>query len=263
MKKQDNKVALITGGAVRIGSVIASTLAQAGYNLAIHYASSHKLAITLKKQLTKKYPIRIETFQENFSKKLIDSESKSLINQVFTTFGNLDLLVNNAAVFEYDNPSSFTVQKLEKHLAINLAVPIFLGQNFYQKIITKAHKNKPDYCIINILDHKLFALNPDYFSYTLAKSALFNATKMQAIQFAPHIRVCGVAPGLTLPSKLMDEQIFTHGKKVSLTGDSGNPEDIAQGVLFLGQNRSITGEIIRIDGGQSYMRLTRDVYYEK
>ena len=263
-KKNDQnhatKVALITGGAIRIGRAISQKLAESGYSLAIHYAKSKIAAIELQRELVSKYPIKVKLYQHQFSNKINQQNCQKIIKKIYKDFGRLDLLVNNAAIFEYDNCKNINPRILKKHLAINFSAPIFLMQEFFSQV-DKYKSKKIDHCIINILDHKLFAVNPDFFSYTVTKSALFFATKMAAIEYAPKIRVCGIAPGLTIPSKYMTAKSFAKAHKKALTGSAGNPEDIAQSVIFLANNQSITGEVICVDGGQSYKKLTRDVSF--
>lgn len=249
---------LITGGAVRIGKEIALELAKNGYNIAIHYAKSKTSAENLQKEIQQKYNnIKVEIFAGDFQKNNIATK---IFTDVWQKMGGINLLINNAALFEYDNPENTNTISINKHINVNLIIPVLLAQNFYIKA-KKLSKTNQNFCIINILDQKLFAINPDYFSYTLAKSALQSATLMMAQQFAPQIRVCGIAPGLTLPSPIMDHSKFARAQKLSLTGNSGTPQSIAHTVLFLAQNRHITGEIIKVDGGQSLIGLARDVAF--
>ena len=109
-----------------------------------------------------------------------------------------------------------------------------------------------------MLDQKLWNQNPDFFSYTLSKAALQAATTMMALALAPHIRVVGVAPGLTLSSPLLSEQQFQARHKLALLGQSSTPHDVAATVRFALENQSITGTTLLVDGGQHLMRFERD-----
>lgn len=115
--------------------------------------------------------------------------------------------------------------------------------------------------IVHILDQKLSNLNPDYFSYTLSKSALDTAVKMQAMYFAPQIRVMGIAPGITLTSGDQSADGFAQAHQEVLLGQSSTPKDIAQAVLFLNQASAMTGDVIYVDGGQHLQTSQRDVMF--
>ena len=113
--------------------------------------------------------------------------------------------------------------------------------------------------IVNLLDQKLFNLNPDFLSYTLSKAALQAATTMLAQAMAPHVRVVGVAPGLTLPSYLQSDTDFAHAHRtLSPLGASSTAEDVAATVVFAMKTRSITGTTLLVDGGQHLLGLPRD-----
>lgn len=113
--------------------------------------------------------------------------------------------------------------------------------------------------IVNLLDQKLFNLNPDFLSYTLSKAALQAATTMLAQAMAPHVRVVGVAPGLTLPSYLQTDTDFAHAHRtLSPLGASSTAEDVAATVVFAMKTRSITGTTLLVDGGQHLLGLPRD-----
>lgn len=115
--------------------------------------------------------------------------------------------------------------------------------------------------VVNLLDQKLWNLNPDFLSYTLSKAALQAATTMMAQSFAPRLRVCGVAPGLTMPSYLQDAAAFNKAHQVSPLGRSSRPEDVARTVRFVLENESMTASQILVDGGQHLMHLPRDISF--
>ncbi|MCV0441323.1 MAG: SDR family oxidoreductase, partial [Hydrogenophaga sp.] len=112
--------------------------------------------------------------------------------------------------------------------------------------------------VVNLLDQKLWNMNPDFFSYTLSKAALEAANTMLALALAPRVRVVGVAPGLTLTSHLLSDEKFAELHRQSPLGRSSTPQDVAAAVVFALDNRSITGTTLLVDGGQHLMRFERD-----
>jgi NAD(P)-dependent dehydrogenase (short-subunit alcohol dehydrogenase family) len=132
-----------------------------------------------------------------------------------------------------------------------------LAQQLYQHI--KAADTRG--CVVNFLDQKLWNINPDFLSYSMSKAGLHMATAMLAQSFAPHVRVCGVAPGLTYPSFLQTEREFDEAAKYSLLGTITNPDDLAKTVRFLLETPSITGSSIIVDAGQHLTPMGRDVSF--
>jgi NAD(P)-dependent dehydrogenase (short-subunit alcohol dehydrogenase family) len=112
--------------------------------------------------------------------------------------------------------------------------------------------------VVNLLDQKLWNQNPDFLSYTLSKAALEAANTMLALALAPHVRVVGVAPGLTLTSDYLTPQKFEALHRLSPLGRSSTPEDVASAVQFALENRSLTGTTLLVDGGQHLQRFERD-----
>ncbi len=166
------------------------------------------------------------------------------------------LLVNSASIFEFDRPDSVTQDSLEQHFAVNAVAPILLSRRFAEQLPHDAHG-----LIVNLLDQKLAHLNPDFFAYTLSKSALDAATTMMAQAFAPRIRVNAIAPGITLPAPGQSEDEFHRAQSLSPLKVATDPSDIVTGLRFLIQARATTGQTIFIDGGQHLRGELRDVQY--
>lgn len=244
--------AIITGAGHRLGSVIALHLAKQGYDCLLHYRRSHQEVIALQQT--------IQSLGRNAQCFACDFALANWVNDWAQALAEItplkpSVLVNNASLFEYDQPHTTTPDSLLRHYQVNTLAPVMLTQWFAQ-YADRTHPFKP--CVINLLDHKLDFPNPDYFAYTLAKGALATATIAQAMHYAPDIRVCGVSPGIVFPNAQMGEEKFTTARTRALLGQSGSAEDVAQAVLFLARNASMTGEIIVVDGGQRWMGLTRD-----
>ena len=147
---------------------------------------------------------------------------------------------------------------MDKHLRSNTGAAVLLSQALHQHLGSRGGDGPAVGAVVNLLDQKLWNLNPDFFSYTLSKAALEAATNMLALALAPAVRVVGVAPGLTLTSNLLSAQQFAERHKLSPLGRSSTPEDVAATVRFALENQSITGTTLLVDGGQHLMRFERD-----
>ena len=246
-------LALVTGGARRLGRAIALGLAQAGWDLAVHYRSRGPELVETLAELAA-LGARAHAFEAD----LVDeAAADGLMAAVIDRMGLPRCLINSAAQFQEDRPESFSWACLQAQLGPNLAAPLRLAQQLYQ-----ATPPTERGVVVHVLDQKLAALNPDFFSYTLTKAALAAALPMQAMAFAPRLRVVAVSPGLTLPSHLQSaEQFERHHRTSALLDASSRPQDIVAAVLALLANPAITGQNLVVDGGQHLRRLERDVSY--
>ena len=247
------KKIIITGGATRIGAAIAKSLVSFDTKIVIHFNRSKSSALKLKKELeslgAETYLLKADL--NNFK------QTNSLIKNAYTKMGGLDCLINNASVFENDNLENFSEKSFTKHININLKAPAILTQNFRKFIRDK------EGCIINIIDQRVEKLTPFFFSYTLSKSSLAVLTKTSAMKLAPNIRVNGISPGPTLKNKRQSERHFKKQWKSIILRKKVDLENICNGVKFLIENKSITGEIINIDGGQRLAWQTPDIINTK
>ena len=116
--------------------------------------------------------------------------------------------------------------------------------------------------VIQLLDQKLINLNPDYLSYTLSKAALLTSVELLAVDFAPYLRVMGLAPGITLPSGNQSNEGFTNAHQMTPLGRSSTPSDIAKAAVFLASSNAITGTTLYVDGGQHLLPSSRDVMFK-
>jgi NAD(P)-dependent dehydrogenase (short-subunit alcohol dehydrogenase family) len=248
------KVVLVTGAAVRIGREIALHFARQGWSVAVHYSRSSAQAIETVAQINAIAPVdsgRAFAFQADLADQ---AQVLQLVPSVIARFGRLDVLVNNASRFEFDDVHSISFENLNAHIGPNLAAPIILARGLHQALGEHAEG-----AVVNLLDQKLYNLNPDFFSYTMSKAALAAATTMLAQSLAPKVRVVGVAPGLTLASYLQDEATFDAAHKVSILQRSSDVQDIAASIYFAATNRSMTGSTLLVDGGQHLLALPRDI----
>lgn len=178
----------------------------------------------------------------------------------------LACLINNASLFENDAALTMTLESWDDHQAVNLRAPIFLARDFARILGARSVADQdpdagPAGVVINLLDNKMRALNPDFFSYTIAKYGLLGATKVLAMELAPRVRVCGIAPGITLPSTNQSEQGFRTAHALNPLGRGCTLEQLVAALRFILAAPALTGEVITIDGGQSLLGLPRDVAF--
>jgi NAD(P)-dependent dehydrogenase (short-subunit alcohol dehydrogenase family) len=242
--------ALVTGGGARLGATLVKRLATDGWPVAIHYNQSSTEADALAKEI-KAAGGRAVALAGDLGK--LDSFADLYAR---AGLGFCSLLVNSASAFEYDDISNVSRENLEKLFAVNHHAPVLLAKDFAAQL-RKGSKG----LIVNVLDQKVFNLNPDFLTYTLTKSALEAATRLLAMAMAPDVRVCGIAPGLTLRSGDQTEEGFKAAHAKTLLGIGSKPEDIAEALSFFTKVPSITGDTIIVDGGQHLQPRTHDIMF--
>jgi NAD(P)-dependent dehydrogenase (short-subunit alcohol dehydrogenase family) len=246
------RTALVTGGGRRVGAAIVRALAAEGYAVAIHCHASQEPAAALAREITASGG-RAAVVTADLTNR---AQVETLIAQASASLGKLDVLVNNAAHFAYDTAGTLTTASLDAHLRPNLEAPLLLARDF-----AHALGSAPG-AVVNILDHKITALNPDFFTYTVAKVALAGATRMMAASFAGRMRVNGVAPGIALLSGKQTKESFARAWSAPPLGRSVTPEEIGQAVIFTLRVPSLNGQILVLDGGESLLARPRDVAFD-
>jgi NAD(P)-dependent dehydrogenase (short-subunit alcohol dehydrogenase family) len=244
--------ALVTGAARRIGAVIARRLAEEGYAVGVHANRSIAEAEALAAEL-RAAGFRAAALAADLSDR---AAVAGLLPACAAALGPVRLLVNNAAGFRYDTAADFAEDDLDFHLRPNLEAPLILARD-----LARALGREPG-AVVNMLDHKVTALNPDFFTYTVAKTALAGATRMMAMAFDGRVRVNGVAPGITLISGKQTEAGFQRAWTAPPLGRSATPEEVADAVLFAAETESLNGQILVLDGGESLLERKRDVAFE-
>lgn len=240
----DNKVALITGGGRRIGAQIATTLHEQGFQLALHYRNSRDHAHKLQEKLNAIRPDSVILIQADLH---VTKGLSSLVNSTVESFGQLDVVINNASSF-YPTPiGKATEEDWDDLIGSNLKAPFFLAQ------AAAAALKKSHGCIVNIVDIHSDRPLKEHPIYCMAKAGLAMMTKSLAKELGPEVRVNGVSPGAILwPENEIDQLTQQRIISRSFLKRQGNPSDIAQTVLFLvSQAPFITGQIIAVDGGRS------------
>ena len=243
-----NKI-IITGGATRIGAAIAEKLSGSGKEIVIHFNKSKSKAEKLKKKLSKN-KTKIYLIKGDLSK---DTDVNKIVKFAKSKLKYFDCLINNASLFENDKLENFTTDSWERHLKTNLRTPALLSKEFAKNIIGKNNN------IINIIDQRIFKLTPYFFSYTISKTGLYTLTKTSAMSLAPNIRVNGIAPGPTLKNKRQSEKHFKKQYLATPLKRQVDVEQICNAVDFFIKNKSITGQVISVDSGQSLNWQTPDI----
>lgn len=244
------RVVLVTGAAKRLGREIALALARDGWNVAVHYRDSVEDAHRTSAECAQLAGNSM-SFRANLANEMA---VLNLLPTVISHFGHVDAVVNSASTFEHDSAATFGFAALEQHLRSNTGAPILLAQALHSHLQARNAGG----VVVNLLDQKLWNLNPDFFSYTLSKAALEAANTMLAQALAPHVRVVGVAPGLTLKSHMLSDEQFAVLHQISPLGRSSTAADVAATVKFALENGSITGTTLLVDGGQHLMQFERD-----
>ena len=243
-----NKI-IITGGATRIGAAIAEKLSGPEKEIVIHYNSSKSKAEKIKKKLSKN-KTKVYLVKGDLSK---ETDVNKIVKFAKSKLKYFDCLINNASLFENDRLENFTTDSWGRHLRTNLRTPALLSKEFAKNI--KGKNNN----IINIIDQRIFKLTPYFFSYTISKTGLYTLTKTSAMSLAPNIRVNGIAPGPTLKNKRQTEKHFRKQYLATPLKRQVNVNEICNAVDFLIKNRSITGQVLAVDSGQSLNWQTPDI----
>lgn len=231
------KTALITGAAKRLGRAIALALARQGAGIVVHHNKSEQAAEALCAELQD-----LGTAAHTIRADLSDADqTQNLFQSAVTQGGPIDILVNNASVFDKETVWETTGPSLWRNLQIHSLAPLVLARAL-------AAQNRPAQ-IVNLLDTRVTVYDREHASYHISKRVLLTLTRILALELAPAITVNAVAPGLILPPAGQDESYLKKLAHCNPLNRYGNPEDVAEAVLFLLHGRFVTGQVIYVDGG--------------
>ncbi|WP_426037229.1 SDR family oxidoreductase [Brevundimonas sp. DC300-4] len=248
MTEPQRGAALVTGGARRIGRAIVLALAARGHDVAIHHRDSVADAEQLAEEV-RALGRRAAVLPADLTD---EAGTRALIPAAVEVLGPISILVNNASVFEDDRVGSLSRETWDLHLETNLRAPLVLAEAFAAQAPDGAS-------IVNLLDQRVLKPDPRFFSYALSRNGLWWATRTLAQALAPRIRVNGVGPGPTLASIHQSEAEFAAEQAAMLLGHGPSSEDIAGAVVYLVDARSVTGQMIAVDGGQHLAWQTPDI----
>ena len=244
------RAALVTGASKRIGRAIAEDLAASGFAVAVHANSSFPEASRFAAELRRegKIACAVET-------DLRDAGAvATLMEKTVSAIGAIDLLVNNASIFEKDSADRYDATAFDAHFAVHVRAPSILAADFAAQL--PAGKSG---LIVNMVDQRVWALNPRFYSYTLSKAALWTATQTMAQTFAPRIRVNAIGPGPTVKGVRQTPEDFQAQIDGLIMKAGPGLDEFGRTVRFLFDTPSITGQMIALDGGQHLAWETPDV----
>ncbi|WP_413868232.1 SDR family oxidoreductase [Albidovulum sp.] len=252
--------ALVTGAARRLGREMALYLAGRGFDVAVHYASSAGAAEETAAEARAR-GVTAETLRADL---LVEAETRTLVARAAKALGGpVDLLVNNASIFEYDTIRTGTRESWDRHIESNLRAPVALTQDFAAqapRAIRQADGAALSQAlVVNMLDQRVLKLTPEFMSYTVAKMGLWAFTRTAARALAPAIRVNAVGPGTTLRGARQSEEHFRNQRAGSILERGADPEDICAALGYLIDARAVTGQLICVDGGQHLGWKTPDI----
>lgn len=232
------KTALITGGAVRVGRATALALADEGANVIVHYNTSADDAEELAREVQGRGG-EAWTIQADFSK---PEEYHTLVERAARLVGSFDILVNNASIFPRETMGEVSFDSFNENMQINAWAPFVFARSFAEQMKRGQ--------IINMADSRITSTDWTHVGYIWSKHVLYQMTRMMALAYAPDITVNGIGPGLILPPPGQDESYIDRLIDTVPLKKHGNPEDIAQAIVFLLKSDFITGQIIFVDGGR-------------
>lgn len=245
-----SEIALVTGGARRIGRAIVEHLAAEGYAVVIHCQNSLAEAEALATELRAKGGKAAVVTGDLADPSAVDM----IIPAAEAALGPVTLLVNSASSFLVDDIRNLDVPTWNRQFSINLRAPSVLAGALANRLPADR-----DGCIINIIDQRVWKLTPQYYSYTLTKSALLTATVTMAQALAPRVRVNAVGPGPTLPNQYEGEGLMAAEAAGSLLQRRVETGEIAEAVLYLARAKWVTGQMIAVDSGQHLAWRTPDI----
>ncbi|WP_426123233.1 SDR family oxidoreductase [Pararhizobium sp. PWRC1-1] len=244
------KTALVTGGARRIGKAIVEDLAAHGFAVAIHANTSLTEAEALAAEIRSRGGKAAAVVAD-----LADTASvRTVMEKAVSALGPLGLLVNNASLFKKDSLDEFDETIWDRHFALHVKAPSLLVRDFATQL-----PGENSGLVVNIIDQRVWAPNPRFYSYMLSKSALLTATKTMAQALAPAIRVNGIGPGPTLPNERQNKDDFDTQVEALILKRGPQLDEFGRAIRFLFDTPSITGQMIALDGGQHLAWETPDI----
>lgn len=252
--------ALVTGAAKRLGRAMALCLAERGYDVAVHYAGSATEAEAVAEDIRSKGRKAV-TVQADLT---VEADMQSLVPRATDALGApLEVLINNASIFEYDTLESATRTSWDRHLESNLRAPFVLTQAFAAQApdaeIDAAGEPRARALVINMIDQRVRKLTPEFMTYTLAKTALWTLTQTSAQGLAPHVRVNAIGPGPTLQGARQTADHFARQRAATIMGRGAGPDDIIGALGYFLDAKAVTGQLLCVDGGQHLGWQTPDV----
>lgn len=237
---------LITGAGTRLGSVFARHMASQGYDLALHCNTSKIGARQLSEEL-QQAGRQCQVFSQDFNETF---DADVFLAEIQVRFPNLECIINNASAYEPAQAQNTSRELLESQFRVNFFTPFLLAGSF-KRLFGKGN-------IINILDNKIAYNQYQYAAYLLSKKSLEDFTRLSALEFAPHIRVNGIAPGVTLPGVTRGDSYVNWRIEGIPLARQGEDTNLTTALSYILQNDFVTGQILFVDGGESLNQVGRN-----
>ena len=252
--------ALVTGGAVRLGRAMALELARRGTDVAIHYAGSADAAEDTAAQ-AREMGVNAVTLQADL---LVEDDMQQLVPRAAEALNKpLDVLINNASIFEYDVIETATRESWDRHILSNLRAPFVLTQRFAAQAPDAGRDDRGEpvarASIINMIDQRVRKLTPEFMTYTIAKVGLWGFTQTAARGLAPAIRVNAIGPGPTMQGHRQSAQHFANQRAATVLERGANPADIVAAMTYFLDAPAVSGQLVCVDGGQHLGWKTPDI----
>lgn len=240
-RRIEGQVALVTGGAKRLGQAISLALAREGCHVAVHYNRSRDEAVATAGEVAG-CGVKSWCFQADLAD---TAQVDALFDQAAAETGGIDLLINSASIFPSDRLNDLTPESVRLNVDVNALAPARLARHFY-------HQGRPG-SIVNLLDTRMVDYDEAHVAYHLSKRMLFALTRMQALDYAPSVRVNAVAPGLVLPPEGQTDQYLRDLAHTNPLHGHGDATDVSDAVVYLVTSRFVTGQVLYVDGGRHMM----------
>ena len=254
------KRALVTGAGKRLGRAMALCLAEQGYDVAVHYATSGDEAEAVADEI-RGLGQRSVALQADL---LDEDQTQSLLGRAADALGGpITVLVNNASIFDYDNIQTATRESWDRHIGSNLRAPFVLTQSLAAQIPDALNDDRGEVLaqglIVNMVDQRVQKLTPEFMTYTIAKMGLWAFTQTAAQALAPKVRVNAIAPGPTMIGARQSQDHFDKQRAATILQRGSNPEDITWALRYLLGAPGVTGQLLCVDGGQHMAWKTPDI----
>ncbi|RNF35974.1 SDR family oxidoreductase [Paracoccus methylarcula] len=252
-------VALVTGGARRLGRAMVLCLAGRGHDVAIHYDRSADAAEATAAE-ARAMGVSAEAFRVDL---LDEAATAALIPQVAERMGRLEVLVNNASIFDYDNIHNATMAGWDRHIGSNLRAPFQLIQAFAAQAAPAGTDEGGEPVatglVVNMVDQRVLKPTPEFMTYSLAKAGLWALTRTAAQALAPGIRVNAIGPGPTMIGARQSQEHFAAQRAATILQRGANPGDVTDALAYFLDAKAVTGQLICVDGGQHLGWRTPDI----
>jgi NAD(P)-dependent dehydrogenase (short-subunit alcohol dehydrogenase family) len=252
--------ALVTGAGRRLGRAMALHLAGRGFDVAVHYNTSAEEAESVVEEI-RSVGRRAVAMGANL---LDETETEELVPRAAEALGGpVTALVNNASIFEHDTLESATLESWNRHIGSNLRAPFVLTQGFARQcpdpVEDENGEPQAQGLVVNMIDMRVNKLTPEFMTYTIAKMGLWAFTRTAAQALGPKARVNAIGPGPTMQGARQSAEHFRRQREATILRRGADPEGIVRALDYFLDARSVTGQILCVDGGQHLVWQTPDV----